>query len=130
MGDTFHQTNAQQTATNQQIGISTRDVGGNVITIGHGAVSGGGSLSIQSLDPKALDVAALAVNDAIASNANTAQNALQAYQKALDVVGEQANQALALAKPATVGGINPSTIIWGGIALVGVVLLIGALRSK
>ena len=147
MGDLFHSTDASQSATNQQIGISTRDVGGSVITVGHGAASNGGTVNIQSLDPAALNVAAMAVHDALAANTATSLSAFQAYQQALTVAGETATGALQVASSGAGQGaiivpasgsaqatqaaspLNPSTLIWVGAAIVAAILVIGYLRK-
>lgn len=144
MGDLFHQTNANQTATNQQIGISTRDVGGSITTFGAGAVGPGGSVRIESLDPAALNIAANAVHDSLAANTATSLSAMQAFQQALTVTGETTAGALQLAASgagsgasinpnataATVASVlNPSTVIWVVLGVVGVVIALGYFRK-
>jgi hypothetical protein len=152
MGDLFHQTNANQTATNQQVGISTRDVGGNFTTGGANAVTassgvagGAGSVTggqlavnnstvtVSSLDPLALQTTAQAVHDALVSNVAAGQAAAEGYQKALTVLSEnaQASQA-ATAQAGSVAGIlglNPSQIIWLAALVVGGVLVAGYFRK-
>ena len=134
MGDLFHQTNAQQTATNQQIGLSTRDVGGNIITIGHGAVASGGSLSIRSLDPEALNVAAVAVHDAIAASVDANHQITEAYQRATTISGEtalpQTNTPAGNPPGSGVLGLNPSQLIWIGVSVVGLIMVAGYLRHR
>lgn len=130
MGDIFHQTNAQQTATNQQIGISTRDVGGSVTTAGAGA-----SVSVQSLDPAALNVAGAAVTSAIQAVQDNSAKAMEAYQQALTIAGETTTQAQQLAASGVGSGanvtqgtatsLNPSTVIWVGGAIVAILILSG-----
>lgn len=142
MGDVFHQSNANQSATNQQIGISTRDIGGNQIVIGHGAVQGGGSLTVQSLDPAALGVAAQAVHDALAANTETSLSAFHTFQHALSVTGETTGGALQLAASGAgsgaqvaplltqggIAGIDPTTLLIIAAAGGGLLLLLFALK--
>lgn len=140
MGDLFHQTNANQTANNSQVGVSNRDVGGSVITIGSGVGSNGGHVNIQTLDPLALNVAASAVHDALAANTATNVSAFQAFQQALTSSGETAASALQVASSGAGSGaaitsttagtmFNPSTLIWAGVAIVGIVLIVGLIRK-
>jgi len=136
MGDLFHQTNANQSATNQQQGISAGQTGGSVITIGHGAASQGGTLTVQTLDPAALKVAGDAIHDAAAVANNASQGALQAYQQALTIAGQQAQSATQLASSgagsganvaggAALAGFNPSQLIWIAGAAVILLLVMG-----
>jgi hypothetical protein len=140
MGDLFHDSSSQQSVQSRQVGVSTRDTGGSVYGI---SASDNAHVSIQSLDPAALNVAAMAVHEALAANTATSLSAFHAYQQALDVTGETTGAALQLAAsgagsgavlptfspPDVGGGITPSTLIWAGVALVAVVLISGYLRK-
>lgn len=142
MGDVFHQTNAQQTANNQQVAFQTGDLSGsNVITVGAGT-NLNAPISVQSLDPAALNLAAQTIHDSIAGNTATSVSAFQAYQTALAASGETAIGAEQLAAAGVASGgvvspqstlslsqLNPSTVIWIGLAALAVVFAIGMMRK-
>lgn len=146
MGDMFH-TSSSQNLTNQQIGISTRDVGGSVVTgaaksITGSTVIGGGenakvNLNVQSLDPTALQLVSDTINQALAANQSTNQNALTAYQGALAAVAEnqQSSQQAAASgnNPQQANGqtgLNPSQILWIAIIVVGGLLVAAVVKAK
>lgn len=137
-GDLFHSTTANQTATNKQIGFSNRDVGGSVITVGSDASVGSGAIQVTTLDAAALHEAASLAHDAVVSNTAISQGAMQSYQNALGVVAEnqQATQQIGTGQTAqgqsllSQIGINPSTVIWGAIAIVGIVFALGYFNRR
>ncbi len=144
MGDLFHQTNANQTSSNQQIGISTRDVGGSVttgaagsVTTAPGAISvgSGANVKVESLDATALNAAAATINNALAANTDVAHTSLTGFQNALSAVAEnqQATQAAVTGQQSSLLGqlgVNPSQILWIAIAVVGLVVVAGYIRMK
>lgn len=143
MGDLFHQTNANQSATNQQIGTSTRDVSGQQVIGGAGSVTSGSGLALaqganlnlrvtnQTINKTELSGAAAAINSATNANDSASHGQTQSFQNALSAPAESGPQASTLgggSAPDYGGngyGINPSQILWVGIAVVGVVLLLG-----
>jgi len=141
-------TKTNQTAYNNQVGVSnTAPVGGAVTTGASGAVTAGGGgvalsntnlsggLTINSLDATALSAAADTINHAIDSNKNTAQGALQGFQNALGVVSEnqQASAAIATGQANSfLGqlGIQPNTLIWIAVAAVGGLIIYAVIKHK
>jgi hypothetical protein len=116
------QTTSNQTAFNNQVGVSNRDLSGQQITgaanavtgVGSGAVVGaanantGGQIAVgstnavvsvtnQNLDITALNTAAATINHAIEANRSASQESLQGFQSALSVVSEHQQSAATLA---------------------------------
>lgn len=155
-------TTTNQTAYNEQVGVSAGTTTGGFTTSGAGSVTAGsgavlgsagsatagrdvfnrvGGNVIQNLDATALDTAASLVNNALNANTALAQQAVQSFQGSNNVSGEaqQANNGLA---PPTdngnpfnlpsIGGyqLHITDFLWVGVALVGVVLVIGYVRSR
>lgn len=138
MGDAFTSHSSKQTATNQQIGFSTRDVGGSVITVGAGADVSSGAIHVESLDATALQAAAGTINHALDANTENSQKALQAYQNALSVVAEnqQATQQIGTGQTAQGSsilgqvGVNPSQIIWIAVLVTAGVIVMGFINKR
>jgi hypothetical protein len=150
MGDLVSVRSTKQEAYNNQVGISTRDVGGSVtsgaagavtasqgvaggagaITAGQVAAGTGSTISISSLDPLALTANAQAIHDALASNVAISQGATEAYQKALTIVSEHSTADTAANTFLGKIGLNANQAIWLGVAIVGGVILYGYLKKR
>lgn len=148
-------TTTNQVSQNQQQGISNRDVTGQQFTISGGSggavnafgsgvsVGGGGSSAVvnQNLDASALATAASLVNNALNANTTLAQNTIQGFQNATQISSEQPNAPNSGFVPSnlfTPTGATPivgpfsqhDLILFGGIAVVGILLIVGYMRYK
>lgn len=137
-------TTTNQTAYNEQVVSSTRDVNGLQVTGGRAATAGliaagqGAKVTINSnLDATALSASANSINNAIAGVTQIAQTALQSFQGASSVASESPTGPPGAAQsypvdsaPAAgpVGWIEQH--IFFAVGVVGVVLLVGYLRKK
>lgn len=139
-------TTTNQTAYNQQVGVSnTAPVGGAVVTgaagantggsIGGIAYSSGNTINVQNLDATALSTAADTINRAIDANSASTQSNLAGFQNALGVVAEnqQASAQIATGQANSfLGqlGIQPNTLIWLAVAVVGGIIVYSIAKHK
>ena len=90
-------TKTEQTAYNQQVGVSNRDLSGSQVTGAAGANTAGflavgpgsnANVTVNSLDNTALQTAAFTINHALDTNAALAQSTLTGFQNALTANSE------------------------------------------
>jgi len=133
-------TTTNQTAYNQQVGVSNRDLTGQQVTTGAGGATSlrqnyggtqfnlggasGNKITISTLDQSALDAAAMTINHAIDANTASTTSSLQGFQNALSVVAEHQQSAADLAtgqQNSLLGqiGLSPGQIILGAVTIIG-----------
>ena len=109
-------TSTNQTAYNEQVGISNRDLSGVQLT----RLGQNNKIEIQSLDATALNAAAFTINHALDVVATQSQNTLSGFQQALTAGGERApTQDIPVLNngPGPAIGTIEKVLIAGGILL-------------
>ena len=120
-------TTTNQTANNNQVGISQRDLNGVQLT----RAGTGNKIEISTLDATALNTAAFTINHALDTVAQFSQSTLQGYQSALTANSEGGTTPVGIVDSGTGPPISLiDKILIGAAVVVGVLVLTGYFKKK